>query len=181
MTDQRQLRLMIDSLLSTYGVDDLSATAQFCKAFNQFYESKDPVRTREEIIASLQKSILNGSSKHSQLEAISDEIHKRVGIRPATKDWLEFVEFAWRQNRDKQQSITAFLDWWLSDQWQLEHPPTRPDGWLVKWDLAFKDAQPITEVLYVAQPDPNEGKYTPAPGRPPTTHSRPIADAGGQS
>lgn len=136
-TDSRQLRLLIDSLLSAYGIDNAELSFKLTDGIKRMIGTPTPVRTREEIMRSIERSLTGGVAKQAELEAISDEILKRAIIRPVTKDWLEFVEWAWKQNKDKGQSITKFLDWWLSDQWQREHPPTKPESWYVKWDRAF--------------------------------------------
>jgi len=141
-TDSRTLRLLIDGILSVYGVDNLELTIKLCEAFKKFYESPEPRRTKDEILASLHKAINTGQAKSDQIQAIAAEINKRTRISPVTKEWQEFVEYAWRKARDKQQTISAFLDWWLSDEWQATHPPSKPDSWYVKWDMAFADKLP---------------------------------------
>ena len=134
-TESRVLRDTVGGILTAYGIDNLELEMKLCEAFKRLYVSKEPRRTKDEILQSLQR----GLAKHEELQAIADEIHRRVGIRPVTQPWIEFVSFAWKENKEHGRSIGKFLDWWLSDEWQRAHPPAKPDVWVVKWDTAFWD------------------------------------------
>jgi hypothetical protein len=136
-TDSRQLRLLIEGILSAYGIDNFELSIKLTDGIKRMIGDPTPVRTREEILKGIERALTGGVSKQAELEAISDEILKRAIIRPVTKDWIEFVAWAWQQNKNKGQNITKFLDWWLSDDWQRDHPPTKPESWYVKWDRAF--------------------------------------------
>lgn len=136
-TDSRQLRLLIDSMLSAYGIDNAELSFKLSGAIKKLLDSPTPVRTREEIMSSLQKKLTGGVAKQAELERIEKEIHLRTVINPVTRDWQEFIKWAAKKNEESHQDISKFLDWWLSDEWQKAHPPTKPESWYVKWDLAF--------------------------------------------
>lgn len=141
-TDSRQLRLLIDGILGVYGIDNLELSIKLCEGVKRINDSPTPARTREEIIADLQRRVVTGQKINDQHEAIADEIHRRTFIRPVTQEWQEFIKFAYREQKDHGKTIGAFLDWWMSDEWQAAHPPARPDIWYVKWDQAFKGSTP---------------------------------------
>ncbi len=132
-TDSKILRQLVGGILTSYGIDNLELEFKLCDAYKKLYDSPEPRKTKDEILAGLQR----GFAKHEQLQAISDEIFKRTGLKPVTQPWVEFVAYAWKMSNDKDQSITKFLDWWLADEWQRTHPPVKPDAWIVKWELAF--------------------------------------------
>jgi hypothetical protein len=131
-TDTKVLRQTIDGILSAYEIDNLELSIKLCEAFKKMDDSKDIRATRDEILAGLQR----GASKVDELKDISEEIFKATRLRPVTPAWVEFVEFAWKEAK-KGKTITAFLSWWNSDEWQATHPPAKPDTWYVKWDMAF--------------------------------------------
>jgi hypothetical protein len=144
-TDTRQLRLLIDGVLELYGISNVEypeLSFRITSTVKKFIETNngEPNRTREKILAeladTLQKSLITGNRKQD----IFDEIHRRVGIRPVGKDWEEFIDFCLVEEKQGK-TIEKFLVWWLDDEWQRTHPPTRPDGWRVKWDLAFLSKQ----------------------------------------
>ncbi len=145
-TDTRQLRLMVDGILSSHDIDNLQLSIQLCEAFKKFYASDNARETREEILAGL----MRGSTKTEEVESISTEINKRTGIRPVTPAWIDFINFAWKEAKQGK-TITLFLDWWLADEWQRTHPPAKPDTWFVKWDLAFTSAAPADAYQDVAR------------------------------
>lgn len=150
-TDTRQLRLLIDGILSIYGIDNLELSIKLVDGVKRMIGADLPVKTREEYIKSIEAALHKGTAKHEQLEAIAVEIESRVKIRPVTKDWQDFIEWAWGRQTKHGESITRFIDWWLSDEWQRAHPPTRPDGWMVKWPMAFtEESEPAIQdgVLY---------------------------------
>lgn len=135
-TDSRQLRLLFNGILSAHGIDNLELEIRLVDAVRKMLGSATPARTREEIVASLQKSMTSGAARHEKLQAIEGEIRTRIHINPVTRDWQDFCEWALKQE-EKGETIVAFLDWWLSDEWQKTHPPTKPESWYVKWSLAF--------------------------------------------
>jgi len=144
-TDSKILRQLVDGILSAHGVDDLGLSIRLCEAFKKFYDSPDPRATKDELL----KGLMRGSTKADELQAIADEIHRRTTTRPVTQPWIDFVAFAWKEAKHGK-TITLFLDWWLSDEWQRAHPPAKPDVWYVKWDMAFssqvtsvRDAQDV--------------------------------------
>jgi len=137
-TDSKILRQLVGGILAAYGIDSLELEIKLCEAYKKFYDSPEPRKTKEEILAGLER----GTAKHQELQAMADEIKQRVGINPITQPWTEFIAWAWTHNRIRKESLTAFLDWWLADEWQKTHPPSRPDIWYVKWNLAFQDKQP---------------------------------------
>jgi hypothetical protein len=145
-TDKRNLSLLVKGILQSYGVDNLELECKLIDGVRAIYSSPTPVRTREEILESLRQAVATGSTRADKLQAITDEIYSRTRIRAVTKEWQDFVEFCHRQEKDGK-TISKFLDWWLGDKWQAEHPPARPDTWVVKWDIAF------TEPEQKAQPD----------------------------
>jgi hypothetical protein len=138
-TDSRQLRLLIGGVLHVYGIDDLALEIKLTEAVKRFLADGDetPVRTREQIVESIRGSIERGATKAEALDAIAAEIHQRVAISPVGIEWEEFIRFCYDKQVKENQTITQFLDWWLLDEWQREHPPTRPQGWRVKWPQAF--------------------------------------------
>lgn len=132
-TDTRQLRLAVDGILAAHGIDNLELTLKLCDAFRRMADSPTPHHTREQILKSLSVS----TAKHEQLTAIRNEIEQRVRIRPTGQEWEDFVKWAWQQNKDKGESITTFIGWWLGDEWRLAHPPMSPSRWYTLWPQAF--------------------------------------------
>jgi hypothetical protein len=163
---------MIEGILSAYGIDNFELSLRLTDGIKRMIGTPTPVRTREEILKGIERALTGGVSKQAELEAISDEINKRCIIRPVTKDWIEFVDWAWRQNKEKGQSITKFIDWWLADEWQRVHPPTKPESWYVKWDRAFTGDTPLTDDPYKNFRDYDKDPEPAAPARNPN-HPRP--------
>lgn len=135
-TETRQLRLLLDGVLSAHGVDNLQLSIDLCAAVKEFLSSETPVHTREQIIARLRGSLERGAGKQEQLQTIAAEIERTARIRPVGPAWADFIEWAWKQEQDGH-GIKAFLSWWASDEWRLSHPPARPDAWYVQWPQAF--------------------------------------------
>jgi len=135
-TDKRTLRLLIDGVLSNFGIDNLLLTIKLTESIAKFYDGEQTPRAKEQILSDLRKAIETGSTKQSELQRIAEQIESRVRIRPTTKEWSDFVEFCWREAKEGR-TIDLFIDWWLADEWQRLHPPSRPDSWFVKWPQAF--------------------------------------------
>lgn len=137
-TESRNIRLLIRDILGLYGVDNLELEIKLTEGVKRFLAEgqAEPIRTREKIVEDLRRGIVRGSANFEIKQSIIDEIKRRVGISPVGKEWEDFVEFAFAEHKQGK-TITVFLDWWLSDTWQAEHPPSRPTIWQVKWNLAF--------------------------------------------
>jgi hypothetical protein len=138
-TNTRQLRLLVSGVLQLHGIDNLQCELRIVEAVKKFLAegNAEPVHTKERILADVAKQLGKSAVVGTVKQAIYDEINKRVGIRPTGNDWEDFITFC-SQEHDKGKTISEFLDWWLSDEWQAEHPPSRPQIWRVKWDLAFR-------------------------------------------
>lgn len=154
-TETRQIRLLIDGVLAAYEIDNLELSIKLTEGVKRIIGAAAPAKTREDYLASLKKSVERGLAKHELLQAIAEEIERRVKIRPVTKDWQDFIEWAYRRGNEGE-TITRFLDWWLSDEWQKTHPPTRPDGWYVKWPQAFVNLRPAKDLDDSAEFNPME-------------------------
>lgn len=139
-TDSRQLRMLVDGVLSAYGVDDLQLSIDLCEAFKKFGASPTPARTREDILAGIKNSLEKGSGEQARLEEIRGEIERRIRIRPTGNAWEDFIKWAYKQEQ-KGEAVSRFLDWWVSDEWRMSHPPFKPDGWYVQWPQAFPNQQ----------------------------------------
>jgi hypothetical protein len=166
-TDTRQLRLLIEGVLSAHGISDLDypeLSFRMTTAIKKFIDTNEgtPVHTRESILREIERAIGKSVLAGNRKQTIFDEINRRVGIRPVGKDWEEFIEFCLIEEKQGK-TIEKFLDWWLGDTWQRDHPPTRPDGWRVKWDLAFIQSQPQPEPVIIPRVD--ESQFIPNPYR----------------
>lgn len=142
-TDTRQLRLMISDLLNAHGIDNLALEMLLVDGVRTFFEETkhhDPVKVREQII----NSLISGTQRATKLGELEDMIRQRVHINPTTREWQDFIAWAAKQK----EPLSGFLTWWLSDEWNLLHPPARPDVWYVKWPLAFENVFPETPVYY---------------------------------
>jgi hypothetical protein len=164
-TDTRQLRLLIEGVLSAHGINDLEypeLSFRMTSAVKKFIDDNNgtPTRTREQILADIERAVGKSFIVGNRKQDIFDEINRRVGIRAVGTDWERFIDFCLVEEKNGK-TISKFLDWWLGDTWQAEHPPTRPDGWRVKWDLAFVKTEPEPEPA--AQPEPDESQYVPNP------------------
>ena len=140
-TDTRQLRMLVEGVLQSFGINlntypELSF--KMTDAIKRFLVDgkAEPARTREKILADIARAMGQSEKIGTQKQIIFDEINRRVGIRATGKDWEGFIDFCITEAKQGK-TISKFLDWWQSDEWQRTHPPTRPDGWFVKWDLAF--------------------------------------------
>lgn len=162
-TDTRQLRLMVDGILSAYGIDDLKLTIDLCEAFKKFYASPTPVKTREEILKGVENSLIKGGEKQKELDEIRGEIETRIHISPVGRDWEDFIEWAWKKKQSGQE-IKKFLDWWVSDEWRLSHPPVNPQRWYIQWNIAFvsDEIKPLYKTLEI-----NDEKAVPNPYKKP--------------
>lgn len=164
-TDSRQLRLLVDGILSLNGIDDLKLSIDLCEGVKKFWASETPVRTREDILSGIGKSLEKGAAKQLELEAIRNEIESRVHINPTTQEWIDFTEWAWKKKEEKGEEIGKFIDWWLSDDWRKQHPPFKPTGWLTSWPQAFVKTESIEYKKVVADEDDEKGVPNPF-GRP---------------
>jgi hypothetical protein len=138
-TDKRQLRLLVEGVLRMYGVDKPEIEFKLSDAVYEFVKDDSglPVKTREAILERLRKSMNKGQARHEQIEAMATEIEVRAFLRPVSIEWQDFLEWVLDIETPKGNTITKFLDWWVSDQWQLAHPPASPLPWRVKWPQAF--------------------------------------------
>lgn len=139
-TDSRQLRMLVDGVLSAYGVDDLQLSIDLCEAFKKLGASPTPARTREDILAGIKNGMKKGADTQVHLDAIRAEIENRVRISPVGNSWEDFIKWAFKQE-EKGEHISRFLDWWTADEWRLAHPPMHPNGWYVQWPQAFPKPQ----------------------------------------
>jgi len=104
-------------------------------------EHGSSMKVLNESVALANHRALEAEQRAESAEKRADEIEKRLIIRPTTNEWIQFVEWAWKQNKNNGQSISAFIDWWVSDEWRRTHAPNRPDVFYVKWLNAFVETQ----------------------------------------
>lgn len=136
-TNSRQLRMLIDGVLAAYGIDDLKMSIELCEAVKKFLASENPSKSRESILKDIQLNMEKGIDVQKRIEEIRVEIETRVRIRPTSREWEDFLRWAYKQESEKGENIKLFLDWWVSDEWRLSHPPINPNGWYVLWPQAF--------------------------------------------
>lgn len=138
-TNTRQLRLLVNGVLALHNIDNLACEMHIVDAIKKFLEegNAEPVRTKDKILADISRSLGKSAVIGDLKQSIVDEINKRTGLRPTGQDWEDFVLFCVREN-EQGKTISKFLDWWMLDEWQAQHPPSRPQIWRVKWDLAFR-------------------------------------------
>lgn len=141
-TDARQLKLLVDGVLSVHGIDNLQLTMDLCAALKKLIGADAPSRTREQILASLKTTMERGQVKQQRLTSIREELAKRLRISPTGQDWEDFI--VWAEKQDG--SITVFLDWWLADDWRAQHPPFKPTNFYVMWPQAFEKQERKVEV-----------------------------------
>ena len=146
-TDTRQLRLLIEGTIQAHGIDNLRLEIDLFSGIKRLLESETPVRTREDVLEGIRNALNNGTSKQMELNAIRDEIETRVNIRPTGDEWEGFIQWAWKQKEEKQETIQKFIDWWLSDDWRRLHPPFKPANWYISWPQAFTISQEKTRLL----------------------------------
>lgn len=142
-TNSRQLRMLMDGVLSHYGIDNLQLSIDLCEAVKKFLASDNPAKAREVILKGIQKTMEQGTDMRVRIDQIEAEIKNRVRISPVGREWEDFLRWAYQQEQEHDQKIEKFVDWWVSDEWRLAHPPSSPQSWYVKWLQAFpkEDAQ----------------------------------------
>lgn len=136
-TNSRQLRLLVDGVLERYGIDNLQLSIELCEAAKKFFASDNPVKTRESILKGVQKTLEQGATMQIRIDEIEAEIKNRVRISPVGREWEDFLRWAYKQEQEKGENIERFVDWWVSDEWRMGHPPSSPHSWYVKWLQAF--------------------------------------------
>jgi hypothetical protein len=141
-TDSRQLRMLMDGILAHYGIDNLQLSIDLSSAVKRFLASDSPARTREDILKGIQKTLEQGAEMQIRIDAIEAEIKNRVRISPVGREWEDFLRWAYKQEQEKGQKIEKFVDWWVSDEWRMAHPPSSPQSWYVKWLQAFPSEKP---------------------------------------
>jgi hypothetical protein len=166
--------MLIEGILQAFEImpnDYPELSFKMTDAIKRFYieGNAEPARTREKILADIERAIGKSIATGNKKQAIFDEINKRVGIRAVGKDWEGFIEHCIIQEKQGK-TIEKFLDWWLADEWQRTHPPTRPDGWFVKWDLAFIHApEPARPELQPVRVKVDRFEYKPNPYNKPAS------------
>lgn len=141
-TETRQIRLLIDDILGAYGIDNLEISIKITDGIKRILQSSTPAKAREDYLQSIKKSMEAGITMSQKLDEIRGEIHRRIKINPIGEEWEEFLRYAYNQEKEGK-TIARFLDWWLSDEWQAGHPPSKPTIWRIKWDLAFANSRPV--------------------------------------
>ena len=136
-TDSRQLRMLMDGVLSHYGIDNLQLSIDLCESVKKFIASDNPAKTRESILKGIQKALEHGAEMQIRIDEIEAEIKNRVRISPVGREWEDFLRWAYRKEQNDGEKIEKFVDWWVSDEWRLAHPPSSPQSWYVKWPQAF--------------------------------------------
>jgi hypothetical protein len=149
---KRQLRILIEGVLQEklspmpdglefYVTDKV---AEYIKAV---YEKQEPPQdVRERILGAMQR----GANRAARLDYIEGQIRTTLHINPSTKEWSDFIEFAY--DRDKKgQDIKIFLTWLCKKKdFDISYWP--PKKLQVFWDVPFAkpastpNVQPI-EVL----------------------------------
>lgn len=136
-TDKRQLRMTVEGILSTYGVDNLQLSIDLCEGFLRLVNSDSPVRTRDEILAGVRKAMNKGAGEQVRFDVIRSEIRTRIHIEPLGDEWEDFIKWADKKEQENGEKIERFLNWWTADEWRLAHPPFNPRNWYIAWPQAF--------------------------------------------
>lgn len=150
----------MDGVLSKHGIDNLQLSIDLCEAAKKFFSSDNPAKTRESILKDIQASLEIGTNMMARIDEIHSEIKTRVHINPVGPEWEDFLRWAYQQERDKQEQIGRFLDWWVADEWRMAHPPSGPMSWYVKWPQAFIEEPKRPEKVNHVEDDK---KYVPNP------------------
>lgn len=61
-SNSRQLRMLMDGVLSKHGIDNLQLSIDLCEAAKKFFSSDNPTKTRESILKDIQASLEIGLS-----------------------------------------------------------------------------------------------------------------------
>lgn len=136
-TNSRQLRMLMDGVLTHYGIDNLQLSIDLCESVKKFLASDNPVKAREDILKGVQKTLEQGASMQIRIDEIEAEIRNRVRLNPTGREWEDFLRWVYQQEQKKGEKIERFIDWWVSDEWRMAHPPSGPQSWYVKWPQAF--------------------------------------------
>lgn len=129
----------MDGVLSHYGIDNLQLSIDLCESVKKFLASggETPAKTRENILKGLSDTLEKSVAMQTRIDEMGAEIEKRVRINPTGREWEDFLRWAYRQEKEKGEKIERFIDWWVSDEWRMAHPPSSPHSWYVKWPQAF--------------------------------------------
>lgn len=136
-TNSRQLRMLMDGVLSHYGIDNLQLSIDLCESVKKFLASETPAKTREDILKGLSDSLEKGVGMQIRLDEMEAEIKNRVRLNPTGREWEDFLRWAYKQEQEKGEKVERFVDWWVADEWRMAHPPSTPHSWYVKWPQAF--------------------------------------------
>lgn len=133
----------------------------------------EPSREKDWIDGMIELANMPGAKKATIKELHFELIKKKLHINPSGRKWEDFISYsADRQMKDKQ-SLEVFLAWALDNGYNPIY--WTPDKMQTLWPQAFTEPEKEPEIIH-AQPDPLEGQYVPAPGRPST---RPVQQPGG--
>jgi hypothetical protein len=134
-TYARQIKLLIEGMLRTYGIDNLKLEMDLSAGIKSILESEEPARTRESYLETIRVAL----GKNVEQQAFDEMIETQFKRFPL--NWTPFAENEkeiFRVFLRKQDTpLAKFIDWWTQDEWRLSHPPQRLDKIMIMWPQAF--------------------------------------------
>ena len=153
-TDSRQIRLLVNGILLSHGVDDLALESNLASAFKRYFDdrrkSKDKVGIRNKILADLKVSEVKGHGREEMQKRVKDAI----GINASGNRFEGLIDWL-IDEETKGKTIEQFKAWWDN-----ENEYKRPALWKISdrpallhelWPSAFaKKAQSWDDQLAAA-------------------------------
>lgn len=135
-TDTRQLKLLIEGIIRSHGIDNLELEINVFQGVKRLLESGTPVRTRESYLSEIREAL--GANQAQQ--TMDEMIEVQFGRFPL--NFLHFPEEdkdAFRRFlKSQDHSLEEFLNWWTQDEWRLAHPPHNLGKIMIMWPQAFQ-------------------------------------------
>jgi len=165
-TDKRQLRITIEGILKSYGVDNLALEAKLTDGVMMYFEQTakpgaNPVSVRNDILGAMINFALD-SQKH---QAMQERVERALKVTPDGSDnWNEIIRWLLKK-QDDGETIEAYGDWCKSDPYnspKAHQIGQKPSLIKITWKGAFiateqparPEYQPAKVIEQVATPNP---------------------------
>jgi len=141
-TKSRNIKLLIEGTLKTYGIDNLKLEIDLFSGVRRILESAEPVRTREKILASLQKTLEVGALEEDLRINMESRVKLSMGIDVSGRDrYREMIEFLVKKDAAGQ-SIEHFAEYCRDNPFNAPKPfqiAEKPHLLQINWPSAFAE------------------------------------------
>lgn len=160
-TLKRELRILVDNILSKYGIDNLQLSIDLCAGAREMYEEKT-LRTPAQVRAAIEIALLRGAETRNKQKILCDEVERDLhrNIPWSDERWKSLPAFLEKMTENGQ-TWSEFWKWHNQKEFRALSAEYLTGHKIIDWwPQAFKqnDEYDIAKDTRYYNPEEDKGK-----------------------